>query len=64
MSDNMTELDAPPMAEPGAIPMTFDEAVNRFCLQQSELRSWLNQIGTDKTGSMKMDTGGHNDGQT
>ena len=62
MNDRMA-VEASPQAEPVAIPMTFDEVVNRFCHQQVEFRETLARAGMDGTEPMGF-TGGHSDVQT
>ncbi len=63
MSNNMTEVDAPPGAEQEPAPMTFAEVVGWFCRQQAEFREGLAQGGMNRTETLRLETGGHADGQ-
>jgi len=54
MSKTVITIEALPTAEKVAIPMTFDEVVNRFCLQQDELRARLARVGMEGAPEARM----------
>lgn len=62
MSEPAIGLEAP-SAGPPPVPPNFEEAVEKFCLGQAELRARLARPGADGPRSTGDEGGGHGDGQ-